>query len=158
MDLKCRPGKVSVPFISRCLNAAEMCIDNFRSVLAGLSLWVCSCKSCGPLCVACHDLILFGLISPETCLRSLPTLPFASHDHGSGQLLNAGVSSLRLPDGGCVAIDISASRSIRRVPYLKFLITRHIISAVHYGVLILIPPPDGSPQKHASFLFCPVFR
>lgn len=49
--------------------------------------------------------MLFGPISLETRLRSLPTLPFASHDHGSGQLLNAGVSSLWLSDGGSIALD-----------------------------------------------------
>lgn len=86
----------SIPSVSLRSSVAEMHIDNHRSVLAEFSLCVCSCKCSGSLCEACCDLILFGLISPETCLRSLPTLPFASHDHGSGQLLNAGVSSLQL--------------------------------------------------------------
>lgn len=52
-----------------------------------------------PLSVAYCDLLL-GPISPET---RLPTLPFASHDHGSGQLLNAGVSAPRLSGGGSIA-------------------------------------------------------
>lgn len=138
MDLECRPGKVSTLFISLCLSAAAMHAENYRSVLAEFSLWVCSCKCSGPLCEACRDLILFGLISPETCLQSLPTLPFASHDHGSGQLLNTGVSSLRLSDGSSIALDTPATRErcVRRVPHLQFKITRHIILAV----LILICP------------------
>lgn len=133
MDLRCRPGNVSIPSVSLRSSAAEMRIDNHRSVLAEFSLCVCSCKCSGSLCEACCDLMLFGLISPETCLRSLPTLPFASHDHGSGQLLNAGVSSLRLSDGGSIALDTSATResSIRRVLYLQFMNTRHIILAAH---------------------------
>lgn len=133
MDLKCRRGKVSTPFIPLCLSAAVIHIDNYRNILAEFSLWVCSCKCSGPPREACCDLILLGLISPEICLRSLSTLLFASHDHRSGQLLNAGVSSLQLSDGGFIALDNFATceSSLRRVQYLQFMITKHIVIAVH---------------------------
>lgn len=119
-------------------------------MLAEFSLWVCSCKCSGRVCETCRDLTLFGLISLEICPQSLPTLPFASHDHGSGQLLNAGVSSPWLS----IALDTYAAResSIRRVPYLQFMITRHNTLAVRYGVLIPICPLISERVRSDDFL------
>lgn len=80
-------------------------------------MFVCACKSFDPVSEGCGDLMLFRLISlpphpPETCLRSHPSIlftaplhPYRTNDHGSGQLLNAVVSSVLLSDSSSIAPD-----------------------------------------------------
>lgn len=80
-------------------------------------MFVCACKSFDPVSEGCGDLMLFRLISLpppplETCLCSDPSIlftallhPYRTNDHGSGQLLNAVVSSALLSDSSSIALD-----------------------------------------------------
>lgn len=80
-------------------------------------MFVYVCQSFDPVFEGCGGLMLFGLISLpsfplETRLCSHPSILFTApldacctNDHGSGQLLNAVVSSLLLSDSSSIALD-----------------------------------------------------
>lgn len=110
-------------------------------------MFVCACKSFDPVSEGCGDLMLFRLISLpspplETCLCSHPSIlftaplhPYRANDHGSGQLLNAVVSSVLLSDSGSIALDGTQMYLLHASPPPFSRSTNVILEHLSKGVL-----------------------